>query len=369
MTTAPDQTRDATPIKGSWEERLQTAQQLAANRNDDAIALYEMLITRLRKMPKVQRQAANRRLQNILMQASVDLHSYLTMREQYDQALDVLAGIIAEMPYEDAQRWESHGAAILLQAGRTDEAVAKLRALAEKPEADLDQWAELTIMQMRVQRMDDAEATFAEMESWIEERYADEEPTARQRDEALIAALRTTLWIERGDPQQAIDWLNKAIRLDEEQKSRIPLVYIRLLRHGFYDEALPLIQRDVQAPVRSDFWLGYTHFHRGDEARAKREWTRAIERDISKPENQHIMELILSRYYLGDPAGEGLSTVLQILSEKGSQYWAFFFLAGLGWGMRDNIDQCSFQFRDGHATAAFIRRRTAAPAGGMAILP
>ncbi len=72
MTTAPD----ATPIKGSWEERLQTAQQMAANRNDACIDIYDMLVTRLTKMSKVQRQAANGRLQNILMQAAVDLHSY-----------------------------------------------------------------------------------------------------------------------------------------------------------------------------------------------------------------------------------------------------------------------------------------------------
>ena len=165
--------------------------------------------------------------------------------------------------------------------------------------------------------------------------------------------MRTTLWIDRDDPQKGIEWLDRAIELDEEQKSRIPLTYIRLIRHGFYEEALPLIQRDVQAPVRSDFWLGYVHHHLDDEGRAKREWTKAIERDISKPENQHIMELILSRYYLGDPAGEGLSTVLQILNEKGSQYWAFFFLAGLGWAMRDNATSARSNFE-----TAMLQRRS-----------
>ena len=210
-------------------------------------------------------------------------------------------------------------------------------------------------MQMRVKQLDDAEATIGEMEGWIEERYADadEESHARRRDEALIASLRTTLWIDRDDPQKGIEWLDKAIELDEEQKSRIPLTYIRLIRHGFYKEALPLIQRDVQAPVRSDFWLGYVHHHLDDEGRAKREWTKAIERDITKPENQHIMELILSRYYLGDPAGEGLSTVLQILNEKGSQYWAFFFLAGLGWAMRDNATSARSNFE-----TAMLQRRS-----------
>ena len=177
-------------------------------------------------------------------------------------------------------------------------------------------------------------------------------PEARRRDEALVASLRTTLWLYRGDTQKGIDWLNKAIELDAEQKSRIPLAYIRLLREGFYDEALPLIQRDIQAPVRGDFWLGYAYFHMDDEARAKREWTKAIGRDISKPENQHIMELILSRYYLGDPDGEGLSTVLQILNEKGSQYWAFFFLAGLGWGLRDKTTNARSNFE----TAKLLRR-------------
>ena len=175
MSTAPDRTQAPTPIKGSWEERLQTAQRLAANYNDDAIAIFDMLITRLKKMPKTQRLAANGRLQNILMQASVDLHSYLTMREKYVQALGVLDGIIDELPYEDAQRWDSHGASILLQAGRPDDAVARLRAIAERPESDLDEWAELVSMQMRIEALDDAEATLGEMEAWIEERYAGDE--------------------------------------------------------------------------------------------------------------------------------------------------------------------------------------------------
>jgi tetratricopeptide (TPR) repeat protein len=191
------------------------------------------------------------------------------------------------------------------------------------------------------------------MEAWIEERYADENSEVRQRDEAYLAGLRTTLAIDSGNWQEGIEWLNKAIELDEENKSRIPLTYIRLIRQGFYEEAIPLIQRDVQAPVRSDFWLGYVYHHLGNEGRAKREWTKATERDISKPENQHIMELILSRYYLGDPEGEGLSSVLQILSEKGSQYWAFFFLAGLGWAMRDNVTNAHSNFE-----TAMLQRRS-----------
>ncbi len=275
------------------------------------------------------------------------------MREKYTNALEVLDKIILEMPDGDAQQWNMHGASVLLQAGRPDEAVARARDMAEKAEADLEQWGDLAILQMRIERMDDAAETLEGMEAWIEERYADEDSEARQRDEGYLAALRTTLAIDSGDWQEGINWLNKAIKLDEENKSRIPLTYIRLIRQGFYEEAIPLIQRDVQAPVRSDFWLGYVYYHLDDEGRAKREWTKATERDISKPENQHIMELILSRYYLGDPEGEGLSSVLQILNEKGSQYWAFFFLAGLGWAMRDNMANARTNFE-----TAMLQRRS-----------
>ena len=51
------------------------------------------------------------------------------------------------------------------------------------------------------------------------------------------------------------------------------------------------------------------------------------------PRNKYILSL----YYLGDPEGAGLGAVLNLLQEEGSNIWSIFFLAGLGWALRDNM--------------------------------
>ena len=60
MTTNAQNPTATRPIQGSWEDLLTQAQRLAADHNDDAIPLYEKLVTRLPKFSETQRQAINR---------------------------------------------------------------------------------------------------------------------------------------------------------------------------------------------------------------------------------------------------------------------------------------------------------------------
>ena len=49
------------------------------------------------------------------------------------------------------------------------------------------------------------------------------------------------------------------------------------------------------------------------------------------------MEFVLAHYYLGDPKGEALGGILRLLKEDRGASWELLFLAGLGWGLRGNL--------------------------------
>ncbi len=50
-----------------------------------------------------------------------------------------------------------------------------------------------------------------------------------------------------------------------------------------------------------------------------------------------LLELVLSHYYLGDEGGIGLGMVLDALRDQDNEFWGLFYLAGLGWAMRDDM--------------------------------
>ena len=83
------ETQQTPIIKGSWEDLLLQAQQLAARQDDGAIDIYRKSIDRLSRLPANQRQAAEGRLQNVMRQAAVDLQYYLSYRDRYEEALAV----------------------------------------------------------------------------------------------------------------------------------------------------------------------------------------------------------------------------------------------------------------------------------------
>ncbi|MCB0130749.1 MAG: hypothetical protein KDD78_07865 [Caldilineaceae bacterium] len=324
------------PVKGSWEALLQEAQRLATNQNDAAIPLYVKLVTRLQKMSKIQRYAADKRLQNIYMQAAIDLHSYYNMRERYDEALALLEQIKDEVDQSEREQWELHGISLLKLAGRPDEAIAKLQRMAELPNSDLTTWGDLLITLVQLGRPEQTDAVLAKMDAWLAEQHEDMTTPGAQRDAGYVASLRSMVALEVGDTAAALDWLDQAIALDPEFKNRIPQTYIRMIALGNYEPALQLMRRDKQAPLRTDFWQAFIYFHQDEKEKAKLIWERVARQDLGDEPAAGLMEQLLSRFYLGDPEGKGLSTLLSILNEDTSQYWGVYMLTALGWAMRGN---------------------------------
>ena len=329
-------TQADTPVKGSWEALLQQANAYAANYNDEAIPLFDKIYTRLQKMPRAQRHAANQRLQNIYMQAAVNLHAYLIMRERYDEGMAIIPAIEEEMGPDETTRWEIHAAQLLKQQGRDDDAVARLRALAEKPESDLDVWGELGSMLLQLRRFDAADAVIARMDEWVAEHH-DADTDARRRDAAAVASLRASAALRRREWEEAGRWLDAAADLDEEFGRRRIVLVTELIRAGEFKLADRALAKLPQRELRAQFWRCYSLWKQGETARAEAIWQEIIDTDLDE-DTPVLSEMVLANYYLGDKSAAGLSTVLGVLSENtGQAAWGVYSLAGLGWAVRGNV--------------------------------
>lgn len=326
------------PVKGSWEDLLAQAGQLAANQNDDAIPIYEKLISRLHAMSPAQRQANNGRLQTILRSAIIQFHTFQTTRDRYDEALALIPQIQALETEDKRAGWDYHAATLLYQAGRGEEALARLRARVEQPDFPAINWGHWAMMHLRLHQPDAAEKVLAEAEVWLQNQQATgkKSNTDIKEEQALFADLRSNIALERGDWAAATAYFDQAGQLDPFYKQNPHMFYVRLAHHGQYAAALPYIERDHQHRVRADFWHGFVLKHLDQETEARKFWQRVVDTDVSKTQERSLMEFVLSHYYLGDPEAVALGGVLRLLQEDRSASWELLFMAALGWALRGN---------------------------------
>ncbi len=344
MSTYPD--GEAAAIKGSWENRLQEAQQLAASFNDKALPLYEKLYTRLSKMPVAQRKAAGERLQNIFLQTAVDYQGYLTLRGQYDEALIVIDRLREETGADENQMWQSHAANVLIMAGRNDEAIDRIRQAGIMAGLDeLEAMGDIAMIHLRLGDTKASASTLAEMAALVES--ADLSDDARARDRALVANLTGTLTLEQGDFEQAAALFEEAIALDPNYKQQLYRIYSRMIRLGDPARAIAFVKRDQRNPIRTGFWHGVALDQLGESDEAIKHWQKVVNVDLAANEEPHLLEYILAHYYLGDAEGTGLGLVLNALQEETGGQWALFLLAGVGWALRGNVENARTNFFTG----------------------
>ncbi|MBX3010507.1 MAG: hypothetical protein KF832_03330 [Caldilineaceae bacterium] len=354
MTTYDDAERQEAPeeqpiiIKGSWEDLLQQAQQLAGSQNDDAIPLYEKIVQRLGKLSAPQRLANKERLQQIYLQASFQLHSYLTLRERYDEALAVLEQaktLVQEEEEKDAIAYQQ--TMVLLMAGRTDEALAQLQAQATAVDADIADWGALVLQYLRNNRIREAETAMADATAWVTAKLAGDEldDESTKEYQSYLSDLRADLSMQKGEWDEAEAYYKAAIQQDALYKQNVHLFYMRLMQNGQAERALPYIQRDQQHPIRSGFWQGVAHHRLGQAEEAERQWQKVTKIDPSQSNEPSFSEMVLTHYYLGDPERIGLGTVLQVIQESRRYDWQTLFLAGLGWAIQGRLDSAEANFQ------------------------
>lgn len=340
------------PIKGSWEDLLNQAHRLAGNHNDEAITTYEKVISGLQRLSPAQREANKGRLQELLKTATANLHVYLTSREMYEPALTRLYQLMALSTPEERAGWRQRAGMILAQAGRHDEAFAQLRTLTAAPDATLTDWGNLLTLYLRLHQPERAAEVLAQMADWQAQQTPAEGP---EKPAAYLAYLQMLVATEREDYPTAIAHFSEAMRLDPDYRERQYLLYARLMFHHQTELALPYIQKDNRFPLRAGFWHGVALKRLGRPEEAQRPWQKVINALTPQTNNEEFAEIVLTFYYLGDPEGRGLGTVLRALQSGGTQSWVLFFLAGLGWLLRDNLNSARLNL-----ALALNRRRAAA---------
>ncbi len=323
-------------IKGSWEDLLLQAQQLAAKQDDAAVAIYYKITDRLSRLPAHQRQAADGRLQEVMRQAAVDLQYYLSYRDRYTEALAVNEKIRILLDAQGHRTFVRHAAAIMLQAGDVDQGLADLRAIAATSD-ELDPWGDALFAALDKRRFADAQEAVQSAEAWVNRHHRDALNTEEaRRDQGFVAYLKARQHAALKQGAEALAWCQFAAAQDPFYRQNPQYVYTHLIDVGAYAEAQTLIRTDKQGPIRANFWQGLIYQRQGRPDDAQRAWQKAIKTELPDDGNVDYLELVLSHYYLGDHDGVGLASVLRAINEN-SDFWGLFYLAGLGWAMRNDM--------------------------------
>lgn len=342
--TAP--TQQSTSLKGSWEEMYARARRMASNRNDEAIALYEKLVTRLSKIPKEQRQLNDERLQKLLMSATAGAQSYLNLRERYEDALHIMD--VTRTQIEDEEELESfdlHRADILIMAGQSEKAVAILRQVAQNNDNSVEHLGPIFRLYLQEKEWDKAASFLEEIEKQAEaEIAAESDATEAARVQGFVDSCHALMALEMHKWDAAISWYEKMAENGSEFSQNFQFLYIPLIHQGQYEAALPFIQRDKARKVRSGFWEGLAQYHLGNQSAAERAWKKVIATSLTEEEARFLFEYTLAHYYLGDKEREALELVLRVIREVETPNWTLFVLAGLGWAARGVMNSAHTNF-------------------------
>ncbi len=330
-------------IKGSWEDLLDQAEQLFDQQNDAAIPIFEKVVNGLCRLSAHQRLAADRRLQALLIDAALELQQYLCFRDRYAEALAVNEQVRVLLPEDFQHDFKRQAAAIRLQAGEVDTALAELHAMAADEENG--DWGDLLFAALRVRQFAAAQSAVEAAERWVEKTYGGEKQVQKQDQErdrdaaierAYVAFLRARLAVGQGQPGEALRWFGQAVQLDPDYGDNPQSIYIPLINAGAYAEALTLIRLDHHLPNRAAFWQGVALWRTGKVAEAEQQWRKAVKAEAPAANSVNYAELVLAHYYLGDHEGTGLASVLHAV-RQGVQTEENFYLAGLGWALRNDM--------------------------------
>jgi tetratricopeptide (TPR) repeat protein len=347
MTTATPQRPGLPPIKGSWEDLHAQAQQHARNFNDDAIPLYERVFNGLLRLSPAARGAGDNRLYNLMMTAGVELQGYFNLRDRYEDSLAVIDKMLAVVSAVDRPQIVELKSDVLLQAERGEEAIALLRELANSDDADAGDWGQMVSAYIRMKEPEKALPVVDEMDKWVETKIGDGVITGQEITETRYyqERLRFASLLESGRIEEAVTLFDQLYAVDGAEAISPHLLYTHLFLHGRYREALRYIDRDQTRQVRAAFWRGLTYHHMGEDARARRIWQDALDKEFVRADVDSMIEHILTLFYLGDPQGEGLQLMLAAQREQIRLSWIIFMLTGIGWLLRGDEKAAHSNFK------------------------
>lgn len=333
-------TQPAPHVKGSWEDLFDQARHLDANRNEEAVPIYQKLISRLSRLPESKRLAFNQRLQSILEGACLNCSALLNSLERFDESVAALTTLYEILPDEEEKRSALRACLrVLVMAGRFDEALSLLET---KSDADydslIDRYMDRFGILIESGRLSEAEDVLADARATIENATYGATASSAEGEEARLCSMSAILAIHQSKWGVAVEQYERAAELSEDYRGvSFFVLYTKLVHHRQFEIAVPFIEQDALKPRRL-FWQGLALYHSGQEEQARELWEQNLSDPLQEDERDAFLEYILTHFYLGDQQRLGLELLLRILNEAESPSWQLFAFNALGWGLR-NIER------------------------------
>jgi tetratricopeptide (TPR) repeat protein len=276
-------------------------------------------------------------LQKIFTVAAINAQSYLTLREHYDEALATLATLHDIGDSHDRAFTSFQRILVLFMADRTEQAFGELEARVHDDDADIADWGQLVMSNLRYRRLDEAAQALAAAQAWTDEQSELELISAEETREwrGYLATLYADVAMRRGEWDAAMGHFDEALAADPMYGKNLHLFYTTLMQAGQPERALTYIKQDSAYPIRSHFWHGVALQRLGQAEAAAAQWQQVLEVDLQTSEEPSFSEYVLTHYYLGDRERIGLGNILRILQEDKRYEWQTLFLAGLGWAIQE----------------------------------
>lgn len=344
-------------VKGSWEDLLAQANELAEIDNDECIPIWQKLLDRLSQLPKSRLDAGEGHLRSVRLMAANQLQQYLIYRENYDAALRVLEQLATVVDPAHVDQWQRRGVEVLVLAGRNEEALNKAQQDAKAADADdLDSWGDLVYAAISQKAFKAADEALREIERRINRVRKEKGAAATKEDSAYLSWLRANFALAQELWDEAIAWWTHASTQDKHYAGEVHNIYIKLIRSGQPAKALSLIEQDQDNQIRSDFWRGLALVRMGREKEGQQFWRRIGSLDAAKEESlgYALTEYFLAHYYLPELRDSGLTLNLQIIREGEELNWGLYYLCALGFALRNEIDSAHI-----HLSTALQRYRKA----------
>lgn len=321
-------------VKGSWEERIVRVARLLGNDDPTALAASQALIDRLSRIPAAQRAAADHRLNRALITALQNQARHLAAAEEYEAAATTLWDGARVIEGEIAREMELTALRYLICGGNTAVPLEALELLAAA--GDIDDWAELFSAAVQSGDYAAGRRSLEQAERWVNHTHqaALDTPAAR-RDQAILANMKARFAVDQNNFREAVAWYEHAMALDDYYRQNPSNLYVSLVNKGAFIEAEGLLKAEDN-PVLANFWRGLIEYRSGRLEPASRYWLKVTRSEPSVTTPRGTLESVLSYYYLGDRSGKGLSRMLNLLKMT-QDSWGTFYLAGLGWAMRDDM--------------------------------
>ncbi len=340
MSTQTPKRPSAPPVRGSWEEMLAEARQLAIRDDERAGEKYELLISRLVKLPLERLVANDNRMQRMLEECMFTYQSFLARRNRLQDAIDLQADQLLFIFDTDAMAvWNERQAYMLGWLGRHDESLALMAKVQAETPWDVSLRWQLFEMYRKQGRTEEMAGLIEDLEGLLAalERHGiapPDESVSTETLQGLVRYLKMMSAIEEGEWQVAYDFFVEAATISDAYKENWHQLFRLLVMHGESKLASRALNRE-KSPASQGFWRGLNGFYSGDKEGSKVEWEQVIRIPIDDLLMRSAADWILSQYYLGDSKRVGLQLSLRLIENmRQNRDPLIIAIAGLGWAVQ-----------------------------------